>query len=256
MLYFTYSTGFRPGGNNRDAVALGQRQIVPPYKSDTLSNYELGWKTSWLDRTLYVNGALFWEEWENTQYSLPGILGIYYTVNAGNARSQGIESSVTWKATHHLTLSASGTWLVSRLTTPFCDQVKGCAPNGQTFAPAGTQLPVTPKLKINSTARYNFEVGKYDGYVQGGINFQSATTAQLRTDWEAIIGPTASFTTFDLSSGISVERYTITAYLNNMFDRRGILSKNSFCVPSSCGPYERLYPTKPQEFGIKVGYKF
>jgi outer membrane receptor protein involved in Fe transport len=258
MLYAIYSTGFRPGGNNRDAVALGKRQIVPPYQADTLSNYEVGWKTSWLDRTLYVNGALFWEEWSNTQYSLPGILGIYYTLNAGHARSQGIESQVTWKATHHTTLSASGTWLVARLTTPFCDQVKGCdsATGGTLFAPAGTQLPITPKLKLNGTARYNFAVGQYDGYVQGGVNFQSATTSQLRTDWEALVGPTASFTTFDLSAGLSLDRYGITAYLNNMFDRRGILSKNSFCVPSTCGPYERLYPTKPQEFGVKVSYKF
>jgi len=41
-----------------------------------------------------------------------------------------------------------------------------------------------------------------------------------------------------------------------MFDRRGILSKNQACVPSDCGAYERLYPTRPQEFGLKVGYKF
>jgi len=258
MLYFIYSTGFRPGGNNRDAFAIGQEQKVPPFQADTLSNYEVGWKTSWLDRTLYVNGALFWEEWDKTQYSLPGILGIYYTLNAGHARSQGIESQVTWKATRHTTLSANGTWLVSRLTTPFCDQVNGCDPanGGALFAPAGTQLPITPKLKLNGTARYKFEVGHYDGYVQGGVNFQSSTTSQLRTDWEVLVGPTPSFTTFDLSGGLSVDRYSVTAYLNNMFDRRGILSKNSFCVPNICGPYERLYPTRPQEFGLKVGYKF
>jgi outer membrane receptor protein involved in Fe transport len=257
MLYVIYSTGFRPGGNNRDAFALGKEQKIPPFAADRLSNYEVGWKTSWLDRTLYVNGALFWEEWDKVQYSLPGLLGIYYTLNAGHARAQGIESQVTWKATHHMTLSASGTWVVSRLTTPFCDQVNGCSPpNGRVFAPAGTQLPITPKIKVNGTARYNFAVGQYDAYVQGGVNFQGATLSQLRTDWEQIIGPTTAFATFDLSGGLSMDRYNVTAYLNNMFDRRGILSKNSFCVPNTCGPYERLYPTKPQEFGVKVGYKF
>ncbi len=258
MMYFIYSTGFRPGGNNRSAFALGRAQNVPPFKADTLSNYELGWKTSWFDRTLYVNGALFWEEWEKIQYSLPGILGIYYTLNAGNARSQGIETQVTWKATHALTLSANATWLVSRLTTPFCDQVNGCDPatGGRLFAPAGTPLPVTPRVKVNGTARYNFEVGRYDGYVQGGFNFQGSTLSQLRTDWEALVGPTTAFTTFDLSGGMSLDRTSVTAYVNNVFDRRGVLSKNSFCVPSDCGIYDRLYITKPQEFGLKVGYKF
>jgi outer membrane receptor protein involved in Fe transport len=259
MLYLTYSTGFRPGGNNRDAVALGQKQIVPPFKADKLSNYEVGWKTSWLDRTLYVNGALFWEEWKDTQYSEPGLLGIYFTVNAGQARSQGVETQLTWKATRALTLSANGTWLFARLTSTFCSEVHGCDPanSGQVFAPAGTQLPINPRVKLNSNAKYNFAVGNYEAYVQGGVSFQGASTQQLRTDFEAAVGgPTAAFATFDLSSGVSMDPYTVTAYLNNMFDRRGILSKNSFCVPSTCGPYERLYPTKPQEFGVKVGYKF
>ena len=254
MTYFIYSTGFRPGGNNRTAFSFGRSQEVAPFKADTLTNYELGWKTSWLDHTLYLNGALFWENWKNVQYSEPGILGIYFTVNAGDARSQGIENQVTWKATHALTLSANGTWLFARLTTPFCSQVGGCST--QVFAPAGTQLPINPRLKLNGNAKYNFTVDKYDAYVQGGFNFQGATTQQLRTDFESAVGPTAAFTTFDLSAGVSIDRYNLIAYLNNMFDRRGILSKNSSCVPNDCGPFERLYPTKPQEFGVKVGYKF
>jgi outer membrane receptor protein involved in Fe transport len=186
MLYFIYSTGFRPGGNNRTAFSFGKTQQVAPFKSDKLTNYELGWKTSWLDHKLFVNGALFWEEWKDVQYSEPGLLGIYFTVNAGNARSQGIENQVTWKATQALTLSASGTWLVARLTTPFCDQANGC--DARVFAASGTQLPVDPKLKLNGNAKYNFDIGRYDAYAQGGFNFQSGTTSQLRTDWEQIVG--------------------------------------------------------------------
>ena len=51
------------------------------------------------------------------------------------------------------------------------------------------------------------------------------------------------------------DRTTVTAYVNNMFDKRGVLSKNSACVPSTCGPYERNYVVKPQEFsaGQEIG---
>jgi outer membrane receptor protein involved in Fe transport len=258
MVYFLYSTGFRPGGNNRSVFQNGKLQNVAPYQADTLSNYELGWKTSWFDHTLYVNGAVFWEDWSKVQYSLPGVLGIFYTVNAGDARSRGIEASVTWKATHALTLSFNGTFADTRLTTPFCDQQHGCDPasGGRLFAPAGTRLPVDPRIKMNGNARYSFEVGNYDAYVMAGFNTQTGTLTQLRTDWEAIAGPTGGFTTFDLSGGLSVDRYTLTAYVNNMFDRRGVLGKNDQCAPSICGPYLRNYITKPQEFGLKVGYKF
>jgi len=92
--------------------------------------------------------------------------------------------------------------------------------------------------------------------VQAGFNYQGDTTSYLRTDFESVIGPTGGFTTFDLSGGVSLDRTTVTAYVNNMFDKRGVLSKNSACVPSTCGPYERNYVVKPQEFGVKVGYKF
>ena len=90
-------------------------QDPPPYKPDTLTNYEVGWKTSWFDHTLRINGALFWEDWNNLQYTEPGILGIQYTLNAGNARSRGVEGDVSWTFAHHLTLSGSGTYVDAKL---------------------------------------------------------------------------------------------------------------------------------------------
>ena len=44
--------------------------------------------------------------------------------------------------------------------------------------------------------------------------------------------------------------------MTNAFDKRGILSLNTNCVPSLCAGFARAYPTKPQEFGIKLGAKF
>lgn len=258
LVYATYSTGFRPGGNNRDAFQFNQLQSIPPYKADTLTNYEIGWKTQWFDRKLRVNGAIFWEEWKDVQYSLPGILGIFYTVNAGSARSRGIEGDISFVPNDHLTLSASGSYFEAELTKAFCDQVNGCDPNngGQLFAPKGTRLPVTPKLKVNATARYSFDIGSYKAFVQGSVNHQSGTTSYLTTAGEAIIGPTAQFTTADFAAGINWNKLSFEIFLQNAFDKRGILSKNYTCAPSLCGQYARLYPTKPQFFGIKVGQRF
>jgi outer membrane receptor protein involved in Fe transport len=258
MVYATYSTGFRPGGNNRDAFALDQVQNIPAYKADRLTNYEFGWKTSWLDRTLRVNGALFWEEWNKVQYSEPGLLGIYYTVNAGKARSRGVEGDIAWTIARRLTLSTSGTYVDAKLTQAFCDQVNGCDPanGGIELAPKGTRLPVQPKLKINATARYDFETGSLKNFLQGSVNHQSGTTSFLTTAGEAVLGPTKGFTTFDFSAGTAFGRTTLSIFVQNAFDKRGILSKNSVCTPGICGAYARLYPVKPQLFGIKLGEKF
>ncbi len=63
MVYFTYSTGFRPGGNNR-------RPGINPYEADTIDNFEVGWKTSWFDRMLRFNGSVYYEKWNKLQYTL------------------------------------------------------------------------------------------------------------------------------------------------------------------------------------------
>lgn len=52
LLYATWSTGFRPGGINR-------RPAASPYDAETLTNYEIGTKTSWAGGRLRLNGTLF-----------------------------------------------------------------------------------------------------------------------------------------------------------------------------------------------------
>jgi len=258
MIYVTYSTGFRPGGNNRDAFALGQLQIVPPFKADTLTNYEFGWKTQWANRRLRFNGAIFWEKWNDVQYSLPGILGIFYTVNAGTARSRGIEADLNWLAAPGLTFSASGTYVDAELTEPFCDQVNGCDPDqgGELFAPKGTRLPITPKFKMNATARYEFDVGAVRAFLQGGLGHQSGTTSYLEPFYNDIIGNTKGFTTVDFAGGAKWSNFSLELFIQNAFDKRGILSKNIACAITICGPYARLYPVKPQFYGIKLSQRF
>ena len=258
LVYFTYSTGFRPGGTNRDAFALGRFQIIDPYRADRLTNYELGFKTSWLDRTLRVNGALFWEEWNNVQYGEPGLLGIFYTVNAGSARSRGAEADVSWTIQRRLTLSASGSYVDAKLTSNFCNQTTGCDPanGGQLFAPAGTRLPVQPQFKFSSTARYDANIGRYKSFLQATINHQSNTTSYLTTVGEAALGPTRGFNTLDFAVGTAWDKSTLSLFIQNAFDARGTLSKNSACAPAICGSTARLYPTKPQFFGVRIGQRF
>ena len=63
MVYATYSTGFRPGGINR-------RGDIPPYGADFLSNYELGWKTTF--GPVRWNGAIYHQRWKGFQFSFLG----------------------------------------------------------------------------------------------------------------------------------------------------------------------------------------
>ena len=161
MVYATYSKGFRPGGVNR----VGG---TPPYAADFLSNYEVGWKTQWFDNRLRWNGAVFWEEWKNFQFSFLGPNGVNEIANGGNARIRGVESSVDWLPVPNLMLSTDVTLIDPVLTENYCGKagVTDC-PGQITYgpflaggrlvgplAPSGTNLPDAPKFKGSLVARY------------------------------------------------------------------------------------------------------
>jgi len=89
MLYATYSQGFRPGGINR-------RSSLAAYVADYLYNYELGWKTESADRTIRFNGAAFFEDWTDFQFSFLGPNSFTEIRNAGQARIKGLETELSW----------------------------------------------------------------------------------------------------------------------------------------------------------------
>jgi outer membrane receptor protein involved in Fe transport len=257
MVYFTWSTGFRPGGNNRLPTAGS-------YAADTLTNFELGWKTDWLNHRLRANGAVFYERWNDVQTAVQGQYGITSIVNAGNAKVEGLESELQWAVDEHLTLSASATGLLRmETTTVFCEPTTQGVPQSTCTpafvdAPPGTQLPGTPKVKVNGTARYAFDVGDYKSYVQGTVDHQSSTTYSLEST-RYLAGPTPSFTTFDLSAGTGLGNWHVEGFIQNLFDKRGELGKNSECndlVYHYCLLNAHIYPVKPMEFGVKFGQKF
>ena len=258
MVYATYSTGFRPGGSNR-------KPTIRAYNADTLSNYEVGFKTSWLNHHLRINGAIFMEDWKKLQYGLSplGAVGVTYTYNAGNARVKGVEGDISWRLGDHLTLSGAGTYIDAKLRTNFCnlDADNNILPDclvaaGDVSASKGTRLPIQPKLKVNGTARYDMAFGDVKAFLQGVVLHQSGTRTYLADNDAAILGPTKGFTTFDFSGGLARNNITLELFIQNAFDKRGILSKNTVCVPDYCGAYARSYPVKPQIFGIKVGQRF
>ncbi len=252
MVYATYSTGFRPGGINR-------RTGVLPYKSDTLENFEIGAKTQFLDRRLTLNVALFLENWNDLQFGLSsaGALGVISTYNAGNAQIKGFEGDFTLQL-DDFTLSGSATYVDAKLTTDFCPIGAGGNPvcSLGVAAPRGTQLPIQPEFKGGLTARYRFDLGEAKAFIQTAANFQSGTRSYLTDVEAALLGPTSSFSTVDVAVGADWGSWNFQAYVQNVFDERGILSINTVCVPNICGAFARNYPIKPRLFGLKVGYRY
>ena len=253
MLYGTVSRGYRPGGNNR-------RPGVDPFKSDKLDNYELGWKTHFAN--VYFNGAVFYEKWKNVQFGLVpvGQNGVTNTYNAGDARIYGIEGDISARF-GGLTFSAGATYVDAKTTTDLCqvDPITKnivCEPGVPPAAAKGTRLPIMPKFKGSATVRYETPLVGGTGFVQGSLTHQGGTRSFLTDADFAAVGSTKPFTTADFSVGVNWDNWRLEAFIQNAFDSRGALSLNTACATTFCGPFARVYPTRPQLFGIKAGFDF
>ena len=96
MVYARIATGYQPGGPN---VAL--EGIPPQVDSSMLSSYELGLKSQFADQRVQLDLAAFRIDWDDVQVasSFNGVGGL---VNGGEATSQGVELSGSFRAYRQL----------------------------------------------------------------------------------------------------------------------------------------------------------
>ena len=293
MVYANYSTGFRPGGYNRPLrirAANGLPQVTvsaPPFKSETLTNYELGIKTTW-NNILRFNAAIYREDWNNIQYGVvvAGAQGAGYTGNAGKAQVYGAEVDADLRL-GKVTLSSSGAYNDAKLKGNFCNfiadrtalsivQLTACAPGTFTAtnpptptvaAANGTRLPRQPKFKGTTSLRYDTDLGDYRAYFQGAALYQTGATQDLNVaDNNKLVCPTApastvacslkGFVSFDFSAGVKKGNWSVDLFIQNAFDKRGELTTNTFCTIAFCANSSRTFSSKPQFFGIRFGQRF
>jgi iron complex outermembrane recepter protein len=171
---------------------------------------------------------------------------------------------LSWLAMDHLTLSLSGTYVDAKTTTQFCnaDRITGLVttscPADEAVANVGTQLPVTPKVKGNFTARYAFKAGEFDSFLQGAVFHQTSTRNDIQDPVATAMGDSPAFTTFDFSAGFGRDNWQLSAFIQNAFDERGEINRFAQCadIEGYCQSHPRVYPIRPQYFGIKFGQKF
>ncbi|SER77005.1 TonB-dependent receptor [Sphingobium sp. YR768] len=282
MIYANYSTGFRPGGFNRPlrirATATKPSFLaeVPSFESETLTNYELGVKTTW-NNIFRLNAAIYFEKWNNIQYGVvvAGAQGAGMTGNAGKAEVRGIEYDASLKL-GKITISSSGAFNDAKLKGDFCNfavnaetesisQLSTCSqgtftegnpPIPTVAADDGTRLPRQPRFKGTTSIRYDTMLGDYSGFLQGAALYQTGATQDLNVNANELLGSTKGFISFDFSGGIKKDNWTLSFFLQNAFDKRGQLTKNTFCSIDFCANSSRTFTIKPQFFGLRFGQKF
>jgi iron complex outermembrane recepter protein len=276
LVYATYSTGFRPGGVNR-VYDPPIHAVYPPYQADYLKNYEVGWKTQWAGAFRW-NGALFWDEWNNFQFTFLGPNSVSVVQNAPNARIKGVETNGEWRPGGGWTINGSATFIDAKLTGNVCG---GAYPAGTTncpgpnsvfadgsvvngpLAPSGSRLPVTPRFKADLLARYDFTVGDFDAHGQVAYVYQDSSVPLLYPVFYQNgygnagphLGEVPPYSRVDLMAGAGRNGKQLEFLVDNVFNSLGEIGRFAALTPTTANqPY--VVPIQPRTFWLKFGQKF
>ncbi|MGI9284235.1 MAG: TonB-dependent receptor [Pseudomonadales bacterium] len=103
MAYVSVSRGFKSGGfNQRREVSSSTGE----FDEEIATNYEFGWKGSWLERRLQINGTFYAVNYDDFQSQTFDGSSIRVT-NAGSMQSRGMELDIVYVPSANLTLGAA-----------------------------------------------------------------------------------------------------------------------------------------------------
>jgi iron complex outermembrane receptor protein len=109
LAYVSYNRGFKSGGYSLVVVP----GTVPPFKPEKLDAYEVGIKSTLLDRHLQLNVSGFYYDYSNIQIQKTD-LGQAFLYNGPKAKIYGGEVEAQYRATEALTLFANASYLHAR----------------------------------------------------------------------------------------------------------------------------------------------
>ena len=109
MVYATYGRGSKSGGFVSNT--FGTTDATFGFRPEQSTNYEAGLKSTWLDRTLVLNLAIYDTKFTNLQVSVYNpTLSTYQTGNAASASSKGVEGTVSWYPVRDFDVVASAAY--------------------------------------------------------------------------------------------------------------------------------------------------
>jgi outer membrane receptor protein involved in Fe transport len=213
MLYARFASGYRPGGPNVIGTAVG---LPSEYSSDSTQNYEVGMKGQALEGALAFDASLYYIDWKDIQASITDPnSGVSYFDNASRAASRGVELAVESRPVEGLTLGAWVAWNDATLTEPF--------PAGSAYGVDGDRLPYSSRWSGNVSLDQQFYLGSaLTASVGGSLSYVGERYSYFTSTPQRELLP--SYTQADLRAGLSYESWDARLSVNNLTDRRGVLS--------------------------------
>lgn len=222
LTYLTYSRGYKA-----EAFDQLNRQVLKP---EIPRSWELGLKSTLLDRKLQLNIAAFSTVFDNFQSNAfdPG-RNIFVALNAGSLKTKGVEIEFNARPAAGLSLTGGITYVDAKYgdfagLPCYPGQVRGttkgtCLANNTTEV-TGNQLAVSAKWAITLGANYEAPISdKVTGFM--GINnyYRSSLNFTPQGDPRAALG---AIDIVGLNFGIKdpLDNWRFSIFVRNLFDQR------------------------------------
>ncbi len=260
-VYAQVATGFKGGGVNPRPFNARQAISVGP---ETLTSYEIGFKSDLFDRMLRLNIATFLSKYKGIQLSLPNctsLVGEGYgvpcavLVNAGDADIKGIEVETSLRPVDGLMIDASASYLdfdYKRFGVIGGATVGGPGnPNGPQF---GDYPPYTPKWKWAVGAQYEVELGDAGSITpRFDISYQSDIYSRANNGPSNIL-PAYTLANARLTWRNAEDDLQISAEVTNLFDEYYYIT--GFDLTGAGAGFSTAQPGRPREWAVTVKKSF
>jgi iron complex outermembrane receptor protein len=159
LVYASISTGFKGGGVNPRPFFAVQ---AAPFNPETLTTYEIGFKSDFFGRRMRLNGAAFWNKYndiQGTKLTCPEYGPIFQSPclrpdNVGSGEVKGFELETQIFPVDGLSLDGSLSYINFKYTS-------AVAANGHlvnTNCPASAITPYTPEWTWSVGAQYDYHL--------------------------------------------------------------------------------------------------
>jgi iron complex outermembrane recepter protein len=284
LVYATVAKGFRLGGVNQpipvapignsngvlvanecslQAKILNQvcntnvlLQAPSTFSSDSVWNYEIGEKSSFLDHRLIANVSAYYERWINPQLAT-NLAGFGITANGANARIVGLEAEFQALLTREWDLGVNLGYIDSKFTQD----------SAITGFPSGYAVPDIPKLTASATLRWKQPLtgnvalnGSLEGdYVGTRTDQPYGETITLQNINQYLVHLPA-YGLLNLRFGVGGNEvggsaWSATLFVNNLTNKEALLDPQPQ-IDLQMNAYVRYLVNRPRTAGLDVTYKF
>jgi len=237
LLYAYWARAEKPGGFATGTIGSnGLKREISEFEPEVMDVYELGLHSTWLDQTLIVNGAVFFQDYTDKQ-TIISALGndgrpVSKIDNAAAAEVWGAELETRWEPGRKFlggqwSATAGYTWLDSEYV-----DAEFTAVAETTITVGGNCTPVSigvPACVVSYTG--NSLEGAPDGKFVGTLRYVTPVTSafELFAEWDfrwtgkRYVEPAnrsyvGAYSVSDFYLGLQGQRWEVVGYVTNVFD--------------------------------------